>query len=614
MKLCIDFETHDPYINRGLGAGWVFKLNNVPNNDFEILGAALMTRDRLWYSTDIEEIKRVAEEASMLICHNAQYDLGCLYAIGANIKDKPVIDTMIAAKLFDSTLMSYGLDALCYKYFNKRKANDSLTDAVWEADMYPWLKKELNDKEKALKRGETYERVRPDEKKLEKFCKNNMKEIQNKCPEAMAKYAMEDASLTVSLLELYKNSGLDLDLVEMYSFVAHICIEYRKNGVRVDLDRAREVETLCEQIYREKLDKIYKNVGYEFNINSIVQLPKVFDELGITYPRTAKGNPSITGKWLSTQENKICQMIVDARKAAKIKSDFTTKVIEMQEYTLGISLEEIKDVNIGILFPELNILQARTGRFSSSCPNIQQIPKVSKDNKFGYLCRSMYIPNEGETWYSLDFSNQEGRLQLHYAHKLKCEGTDELVLLFKNDPKFDMHGKIAKMAEIERKHAKTINLGISYGMGVKKLANSLGTKRQSAELLLEKYHNTIPFLKELNTICSKTLKSRGYITTLGRRKLKLDDPMIIDGRKCTFEYRALNKLIQGSAADQTIAAMIWAYHEGIPVLFPVHDELNMSSNNIEHAKRLKHIMENCMQLEIPMYTEICQGHTWADAK
>ena len=608
----IDFETHDPYFDRGLGAGWVFKCNNIQGNDFEVLGAAykLSTTNDIVYTTNVEEIKKVVEEADYLIMHNAQYDLGCLHSLGVSVKDKKVFDTVVMTKLYDSTRMTYSLDSIAKDLFRKQKDEKYLADAVWEHNLYPLKKSEENKLAKCAANGIPFTREKPEEKKLIKFAKSNMKLIQNVAFDNMANYAKGDVLLTEKLY-LFLKEHVDLKLAEWYSFMAHICIDYRLRGVRVDLDKAREASVTLGKDLEEAEDDLFKFVGNQFNYNSIIELPAVFENLGISYPKTDKGNPSITSPWLKTIDHPIAEKLLKIKKLGKIKNDFIDKVLEMQQYTLGINSNNL---SYGRLFPELNILAANTGRFSSTCPNIQQIPKVDHDNPdaIANLVRELYVPEQGETWYSLDFSNQEGRLQTHYAYKFNCEGSDILKLEFDKEPTFDLHQKVADIAQITRKEAKTINLGISYGMGRAKLGKALKLNDRSTKLLLQKYNNLMPYLSKLNDICKYALKTRGYIKTIMGRHVHLDkddnDP------DKDFSYKALNKLIQGSAADQTMLAMRLAYEQGLKILFPVHDELNMSSANFEDALKLKKIMETCLVLDVPMYTEIGQGKNWAEAK
>lgn len=605
MKLLtIDFETQDPYIARGLGAGWVFKVNKIEGCDFEVLGAAVRTHDGCKdYLTNYREIAEMVTEHDTLVVHNAQYDLGCLRAIGIDYSEHNIVDTEVMSRLYNSSLMSHALDNLAKLYKLNRKKNNALNDAIVKHDLYPYLKREIAAKEKAEKNGEVWVRERPPEAKLTKWAKENMKKIQEADLEAMAEYAIGDIDTTWELFQLLETQ-LDYKQVFKYSGLAKICIDYRVKGVRVDLDRARAIRDKLIPLKARKHQRVFEIAGEEFNINSIKEVPAIFDKLGIVYPKSDKGNPSITTPWMENQDHEICKAIIEARKAAKIDSDFVQKIMAMQEWTCPDAGQ------YGRVYPELHLLRARTGRFSCTNPNLQQIP--SRDPVYGPMCRSMFVPEDGETWYSLDFSNQEGRLQVHYAYLLKCAGAKEIKEAFDIDAKLDMHQMVADMAKVTRTEAKVVNLGLSYGMGIDKLAKGLGVSTKRAKAIRTRYNKLAPFLDQLNKKCQEAALKRGSIKTLGGRLSRIDPPVKEGGRERTFEYKALNKLIQGSACDQTIECMIWAYKENIPVLFPIHDELVMSGTE-EQAKRLKYIMENAVKLTVPTVVEMGTGGlNWAE--
>ena len=604
MKLLtIDFETHDPYIDRGVGSGWVYGIN-VPTSDFEVLGAAYRTHEgELGYETDMEKVKALVDDHDCLIMHNAQYDLGCLHVIGSNVRDKPVFDTEVMSRLFNSSLMSHSLDNVAKKYLGWGKKDDALSNCVWNNGLYPWLKRELKDKERSEKAGETYERERPDEGKLVKFAKKNMKIIQEADLEAMAEYAIGDIEPTYKLYDYFKKHKLDMGLAFKYSMLAHICLDYRMRGVRIDCDKARDVHNQLLPIIAQKVREVYEIAGEEFNINSSKDMPRVFDKLKIRYPKNPNtGNPSITTPWMDKQSHPICVAIVEARKAMKIDRDFIQKMLEMQEFTCPTAN------GTGRIYPELNLLRARTGRFSCTNPNIQQIP--SRDPVYGPMCRSIFIPEKGDSWYSLDFSNQEGRLQVHYANRIGAEGGASLAYEFNKNPNLDMHQMVADMVGISRREAKAVNLGLSYGMGIPKLAKALSVSEEQARVIKDNYNLLAPFLDQLNKKCQTAMKQKGYIKTLGGRHSHIDPP--IGGN--TFEYKALNKLIQGSAADQAIECMILAYKEGLPILFPVHDQFCLSGT-LEQCLKLKDIMENAIPLDIPTVVDHNENtaQSWEEA-
>ena len=436
--LTLDIETRDDYIGLGLGSGWVYKLRDQKlgkdNDKYEVLGVALKLDDggkSIYLKQCIQSyisLRQSIIEHDVIIGHNLSYDLGGLCTLDADIaaliKDKPIIDTYVMAKLYDSSLMNYDLDFLANKYLNKKKDNQKLVDAILDADIYPWLKKEIKDKEKAEKQGKTYTRVL-NEKKVLKWAKSNMQILQEHCFQVVRDYAIQDVELTRKLFDYFQNSELYSDINSIstkYSFVIHITNEMREQGIRVDLNATRKAVTDIQPILTEMYQGVYKISEKQFNINSPNQMQEVFDKLGISYLLTKKGNPTFTSKWMKKQPHEICKLISKIRSYQLVLNTFVIKTLKMQEIILDKTAEEIDNLDYGVIYPQLNILRAKTGRFSSSDPNIQQIPK--RDPLLGPICRRMFVPWDGTQWCSADFSNQEGRIHLHLAHLLECSGTN----------------------------------------------------------------------------------------------------------------------------------------------------------------------------------------------
>lgn len=233
----------------------------------------------------------------------------------------------------------------------------------------------------------------------------------------------------------------------------------------------------------------------------------------------------------------------------------------------------------------------------------------------------MFVPHNDQhnSWYSLDWSNQEGRLAVHYAALINAPGAGDVARQWKENPALDMHQKVADLASISRTQAKAINLGLIYSKGQASLCRELGLPTKMAdwgrgpvevageqgEKLLKRYHETNPWLKELNTRARSEMAAKGYIRTLGGRISRREDPR--------FDYKALNKLIQGSAADQCLAVLKAAYEADINILCLVHDEFNIEGGP-EDAKKMKHLMENSLDLQVPMLAEVKSGTSWGTLK
>ena len=282
-----------------------------------------------------------------------------------------------------------------------------------------------------------------------------------------------------------------------------------------------------------------------------------------------------------------------------------------------------------------------SGRFSMNNPNLQQIP--ARDPEIGPLIRSLFLPEEGEQWASIDYSQQEPRILVHYAHVygksrgIALRGVEEFVTSYRNDPNMDFHTMVAEMADIPRKQAKTINLGMMYGMGVAKLADQLDIEASEAKGLVKQYHDRVPFVKALMNGVTERLNEKasgGAISSILGRKCRFNlwEPDSFDmtkampyqeavleyGDTCrlkrAFTYKALNRLIQASAADMTKKAMVDLYKQGYLPMLQVHDELCMSVKTKEEAKTIANIMINAVPLEIPSKCDVEVGPSWGEAE
>lgn len=270
---------------------------------------------------------------------------------------------------------------------------------------------------------------------------------------------------------------------------------------------------------------------------------------------------------------------------------------------------------------------------SMSAPNLQQVP--ARHEVIGPLVRSLFLPEEGELWASNDFSSQEPRLLVHYASLLDLPGSDTMVDAYRHNPDTDFHQMVADMAGIKRKAAKTIGLGLMYGMGVAKLATQLDLSHDEAKELIDTFHKKVPFLKgTVNSVMRRIdhPASGGAIRTLLGRKCRfpLWEPMqwgvnkALPYEQAVVEYgprikragtyKGLNRLIQGSAADQTKMAMVALHEAGENLLLQVHDELVLSVKNRAQAERAAEIMATCVKMEIPSRVDVEVGPNWGEAK
>ena len=595
-EIAIDLETRDDGINERLGAGWALGKG-------EIVGFAVAVEGWKGYfpfghlgggNMIPEQVKKYMKDVCALpntkIFHNAQYDVGWLEASGIKVHG-PIVDTMIAAALINENRFSYSLNALSVDYLNEIKAETELREAAAAHGIDP---------------------------KAEMW----------KLPaEHVGYYAEQDAELTLKLWQRFKHEIAQQSLTtvwEMEQQLLPILIKMRQRGVRVQVEKAAELQKEMKLQEKEILLDIQKETGIEIDIWAPRQIAKAFDKLKLEYPRTEKTKePSFTQNWLINNKNKIAQLIVSAREVNKFHGTFLSSIMKYQ-------------VN-GRIHGEINQLRGDnggtvSGRLSMSNPNLQQVPSRNKD--FGPKIRSLFIPEEGHKWGSFDYSQQEPRMTVHYAASIGdgYEGSNELVEAYQN-ASADFHQTVADLVGIDRTQAKTIGLGLMYGMGKNKLANSLGVSKDEANELIIKYNKKVPFVKKLSDRCKYAADEKGVIRTKKGRKCRFDmwetrdfglhqaekyeDAVAKYGKdniKRAYTYKALNRLIQGSSADQTKQSMLDCYNAGHLPMLQIHDELCFNIKDNNHAKEIKSIMEKSIEFKVPSVVDVGLGKSWGDAK
>lgn len=611
----LDFETVDPYISKGYGSGWVFKLNH-GLDDFKILGMGVYRSDcpsTVLFCKTKEEIKGILDSYTNLVFHNGMYDVGCLLTLFPDLDFSKYVfyDTMLMMKLYRQDLMSYSLDSCCQKLrLNHVKDERDLISFAWDSGLYQKLTTERTGKNV---------HTRPDDKKLSQFIKSHM----DLAPiELVIRYCEKDVMATNSLF-IFLISHLEGYKEIFYSDLLKCTIELKRRGIRVDLDLARAAAKYLLNKENECRGKIVAAIGLCPNFNSPKQLAEFCTKVGVTdFPLTEKGNPSISTEWLEEQTNKWLVLLAEARNANKLRTSFVEKLIEYQGFNNN------REGKYGVLYPTHKIMGAvNTGRFTSGGGtgtyelNIQQIP--STRTELGRICRQIFIPDEGETWVSADFGSQESRLQVHYAVLLNSPGADHIAQAWREDPTLSFHSKVAEITGLTKHQAKQINLGLSYGMGQAKLCKSLGLPTEfknfhgvlrevagkEGATMLKTYHTLLPFMKHVSTTVNSYFQKQGQIKTLGGRTIKINPSDI------RSSIKGFNKLIQGSAADQIMAALVACYKDGLKILCTVHDEINISTKDPEKdIKSLRFNMEQCIILEVPMVAEITSGVSWGDCK
>jgi len=594
--IAIDLETKDPDLKaRGSGA---------IQGRGEIVGIAIAVEGWKGYypiahegggNLDrrlvLEWFKKVCATDSYKIFHNAMYDVCWIRAYGIPINGH-IMDTMLMASLIDENRLWYTLNSISYDYLRKTKDEKALKDAAESWGIDP--------KSELYKLPAMY----------------------------VGSYAEQDAYLT---LELFKRLSTEIqkqNLVEIFDLESQLfpcLIEMKFKGVRVDVERAHKLKKELLSQEEAILLEVKKKTGVDVQIWAARSIAKVFDKLSLPYARTEKTqSPSFTKNFLSTHDNPVVQSIAKAREINKAHTTFIDTILKHQyRGRIHADINPIRSDQGGTV----------TGRFSYSNPNLQQIPARNKD--LGPMIRKLFLPEQGCKWGCFDYSQQEPRLVVHYAASTvpMCNDNSVVEIVKKfNEGNVDFHQTVADMANISRTQAKTINLGLFYGMGKAKLQAELGLgTKEEAEDLFNQYHESVPFVKELmNSTQNYASKSGSIGTLLGRRcrfnkwepkAFGMHKPMEfgeavstyrIEHIRRAFTYKALNKLIQGSAADMTKKAMLDLYNEGVIPHIQIHDELDISVKDKEEAKRIIDIMENAVSLKVPNKVDYEVGDSWGD--
>ena len=421
-------------------------------------------------------------------------------------------------------------------------------------------------------------------------------------------------------------------------------------GVRIDRSKA----ILFGRHLKKRRDQIIKAIEnittVKVDIWAAASIKKLLDHLCIKdYKVTPKSKmPQLPKNYLKTHSNKCLRMIAKAREYDKAVNTFIDGLLEyVHEGRIHADINQIRSDTGGTV----------TGRFSMSNPNLQQIPAKGY---IGAKMRELFIPEEGHKWGSFDYSQQEPRIVVHYAIKLGLPGTENLQEEFNRDDA-DFHQIVADMANISRKQAKTINLGLFYGMGKIKLQKELGLDQRQAKELFNEYHSRVPFVRQLSQELITFAKENKLLFTLHDRFCRFDkwettnkewnpeinrfnevplytkeqameafkaemldkykenkiDPNYMDyfERYYTpaFTYKALNRLIQGSAADMTKKAMVDLHEKGIVPHIQIHDELCFSITDHE-PELIKSIMEQTIPLEVKNKVDYEYGSNWGSIK
>lgn len=639
--IALDTETYDPCLMER-GSGW-----DIGNGHIIGISVAVNPTDA-WYlpvrrkacpkGFPLEQlmdwVTATFTKEKTMVGANLIYDAGWLQHHGAVIESS-FYDVQFVEALLDEHKQTYSLDSLADHYgFCGKKSNE----------LYDWCSRTFGGLPDGRQRQHMHE------------APLNL----------VGPYAEGDAYLPLQIRDKQRAhvSAQELGrVVDLEHRLIPMLIAMRMRGVRVDM-KARD--NLAEYI-DERLTKAKKIVmsigGVGFNTNASSDLARVFDANGWEYPllpptvkqlakEKATGiatpiKPSFKKDWLLQQDIPFAKAVADVRRLDKLKGTFVDGYFKLaHEGRIHSSLHPLRTGDYGTV----------SGRLSSSSPNVQNIP--SRDPEFGPLIRGLFLPEEGEEWVSSDYSQIELRMLAHYA---RGEGATDARRLLNTDLNADFHQMVMDKTGLPRKPAKTVSFSLCYGSGVQNTADLLNCTVEEAVEFRNMHFAGMPFMKATFEACMATASTRGYLfTILGRRARfphwepdifrfpdehqdDLKELGLFDSRdecddavtayfgkqgitnlrgsqsKRARTYKALNSLLQGSAADLMKQAMVDIWESGVcdtlgAPLITVHDELNWSSPRTTEAdeaiSEANVLMENAIPITVPVRVETDKGKDW----
>jgi DNA polymerase I-like protein with 3'-5' exonuclease and polymerase domains len=626
-SIAVDVETYDPELKTA-GPGWA-------RGSGELVGFSLATKDASWYfpirhrvqaernlnpEQALRWLKDIMERPIPKIGANLYYDVGWLAQEGIDTKGI-LYDVQIAERLLDSSKFKYDLDSIAQKYCGDGKISEEL---------YEWCAQAYGGKPNSDQRANIYRAP----------------------PSLVGPYAEADASLPYEILTKQWEELERLELLKVFdieSRLTPLLVKMRMRGVRISEEKAHLAKYELQNEIDVLQHKLNEMAGFNVNVNAAQDLEKLFKKAGVQIQYTAEGNPSFRKEWLEREPHPAAHIIREIRQYTKTVSTF----IE------GAILE--KHVN-GRVYGQFKQSNTITGRFSSSDPNLQNIPKRNK--KIKAILRGIFLPEEGTDWLDYDYSSIEFRIFAHFAHEYLNDET--IWSAYQDDPTTDFHQVVTDMVggNLPRVAYKTLSFTSMYAGGRRALTKQMHlnfTEEQQRQLIEEVfgakvlsnpseqlavlignlYHDRFPIVKDMLNYTTELAERFGETrTVLGRRvTFDLYEPKRGRGFPLPYNaarraygsqikrantYKALNYINQGSAADVMKAAMVAAFESGLlddnklgPFHLTVHDSVSISATKDQQKEllELKDILENTVKISVPLLVDVqWSDSSWGDIK
>lgn len=533
---------------------------------------------------------------------NLQYELEGLDSLGISIAGR-LLDVQVAEALIDEEQASgYSLEAISLRHLGTPKNETLLRDAC---DAY------------------------------------GLKEPKSSLWKLPAKYvgpyAEYDANCVLRILkhQLEKISAEHLEeIFTLESKILPLLWQMRKRGVPVNLDAAQILSKDLERKEAEIEMELMKSMGFLVDVWKTKHLQQIFARKHIQFPTTELGNPSFTGEFLQGFSDPDIQRVHQIRTLSKMRRDFVDGWV-------------LKHAVKGRIHPQWKQLASddggtRTGRMACANPNAQQVPAgkfrtTGKVNDIGRAIRALFVSDTGH-WAKFDYKQQEPRILTHFANLCGFTGAPLAAMAYQSNKEMDFYQYIVESAGIDRRVAKDMYLGLCYGMGIKKLCAKLGKSVDDGKKIIDDFNLRVPFVKEIAESCERSAATRGYVKTLCGRRRHFNRWEPIDGYKRRTDNgevvfplplreaeerwpnvklvradtrKALNALIQGSAADMVKVSLL-KVHEECEVLpyLAVHDELDYGVSGEAEAGDILRRLESSVNMTVPIYADMKIGRHW----
>ena len=561
---------------------------NIEAMSAELVGMSFAVEgNRAWYvavPADADEAQQYVDafrpffenEAQIKVGQNLKYDLTVLSHYGVEVK----------GELFDTMLAHYVVEP------EQRHNMDYLTETL--------LHYRTIHIEELIGTG------------------RNQKNMRDLPPADICDYACEDADVTLRLYPLLREKMVESDVTSVFSHIEMpllpVLARMEQNGVRLDTETLRQTGDDFRARLHALEGEVYTLAGHEFTITSPKQVGTVlFEELKIS----DKARKTKTGQYSTSEE--VLESLHD--KHPIVEKILAHRALKKLLSTYVDALPKLINARTGRVHTSFNQAVTATGRLSSSNPNLQNIPVRGED---GREIRKAFVPDDGCTFFSADYSQIELRIMAHLS------GDEHMIADFNAGHDIHaataariFHKPIEEVSRDERRKAKTANFGIIYGISAFGLSERLSIPRGEAKELIDSYFETYPKVKEYMNACIDRAKERGYILTEFKRRRYLPD---INSRNATVrgyaERNAVNAPIQGTAADIIKVAMVAIDRRlreeqlQTKMILQVHDELNFSVPQRE-LDTVRHLvveeMERAFSMRVPLLAECGDGANWLEA-